>query len=422
MKKFDFNKWFQFALVVIAAGSIYPLVYLRTGYQATIIDVFGISAEQLGNIYSILGLTFVFGYIPSGWLADRISAKTLLFVSLLVTGLGGIWFSTIPSATGVQLVFILWGISSVLTFWSAHLKLVKMITGDSAQGKTFGILDGGRGLVEAILASIAAAIFTFVIGTSTDLATQESALVSVINMYAYFLIVISFLILFFVKAGTKVEKEVKAKQVNTLESFKKVLSNKSVWVMGGIILFSYTVTWSVYYFGYFLSENHGFTAVNVALVAALMLWMRPIGGTLAGFLADKFGRTTVLGAAQLGAAVVLVLLAILPSSLGSAAFIILVLLASLFIYGIRGLYWSLIGHTKLEVALLGLAIGVVSFFGYLGDVFIPQVTNVLYGAFDVTGGNSAYFIFNAVAGVAAFYLVTRFAKMIKKSPLKTEEE
>jgi len=37
------RRYFQFALVVLAAGAIYLLVYLRTNYQESILEVFGMS-------------------------------------------------------------------------------------------------------------------------------------------------------------------------------------------------------------------------------------------------------------------------------------------------------------------------------------------------------------------------------------------
>ena len=101
------KRYFQFALVVLAAGSIYPLIYLRTGYQETILLVFGIEMAQLNIIYTALGLTFVAGYFPSGWISDRFSSKWLLALSLFFTSLGGFWFAQIPSYNNVIIIIVL---------------------------------------------------------------------------------------------------------------------------------------------------------------------------------------------------------------------------------------------------------------------------------------------------------------------------
>jgi len=98
------KRYLQFLLIVIAAGSIYPLIYLRANYQETILAVNGITLEQLNGIYSVLGIAFIFGYFPSGWLVDQFSAKKIIFISLLACGLAGILFAQIPSYGTVVLI------------------------------------------------------------------------------------------------------------------------------------------------------------------------------------------------------------------------------------------------------------------------------------------------------------------------------
>ena len=81
MKKENLRRYLQFALIILAAGAIYPVIYLRTNYQVTLLEVFNLSQTQLNNFYSMLGLAYVIGYIPSGLLADRVSAKWLVGIS-----------------------------------------------------------------------------------------------------------------------------------------------------------------------------------------------------------------------------------------------------------------------------------------------------------------------------------------------------
>ena len=161
MKKENSKRYLQFMLIILAAGSIYPLIYLKAQYQETILQVFNMTNQQLNSIYTILGFVFILGYFPSGMLCDKFSAKNLLSLSLLGTALGGFWFAQVPSYNSIMIIFAIWGVFSVFTFWAAHLKVVKMLSTPEEDGRFFGILDSGRGLVEAILASIALAIFTW---------------------------------------------------------------------------------------------------------------------------------------------------------------------------------------------------------------------------------------------------------------------
>jgi len=414
----NLKRYFQFFLVVLAAGSIYPLIYLRGAYQETILEVFGISLTQLNGIYSALGLAFVVGYFPSGWLADQFSAKKLIFVSLLACGLAGLWFAQIPGYNTVVIIFVIWGIFSVFTFWSSHMKMVKMLAKKEEEGRFFGILDGGRGLVEAVLATVALFIFTRITGGGSG---DVSALQGVIYMYSFIMIVVSFLILFFVKeeaaeAGAeKVEEEVKPAGVKlNAETFKKFLGNKYVWLLGGIIFFSYSLVWTMWYQGGFLQSVINIDAVRVAQVMVFAMWMRPVGGTLGGFLGDKFGKSNILAISLVIGAVGLVALAVAPAAFPNFFFEALVVIIHLMIYSIRGLYWSLLGDCKIDGSVLGLSIGFVSLLGYIPDFLAPVISTWLLAGFGDAGGQSAFFIFNAGMGVLGVLLIGMFKWQLKK--------
>ncbi|MYL54657.1 MFS transporter [Pontibacillus yanchengensis] len=428
MRTNDVKRYFQFALIVLAGGSIFPLIYLRTNYQETILDVFGITLPQLNIILSALGIAYVVGYFPSGWLADRFSAKKLLSISLLGVGLGGIWFAQVPSYPYMIAIFCVWGIFSVLTFWSAHIKLVKLISKKEEEGRLFGILDGGKGVVEAVLASIAVAIFSAVLGSSTAIGDKTDALVSVIYMYSLVLIVVSILIMIFVNVDepsaeeTVNENEGKKKSNVSLEAFKKVFANRLVILLGFIIFMAYIVAWTVYYVGGFLQTNIGISASAVGTVTVVMLWMRPIGGTLGGFLGDKFGKSFILTISLILATVALFVTALLPSGLPHMYFYILILLIGLGVYSIRGLYWSLLGDCNIDKEVLGLSIGFVSLIGYLPDIVLPLVVSGLMSTFGDSGGYNAYFIFSGVAGIAAIIFTVMFGIKTKKNMTVTQED
>ena len=142
------RRYGQLSLIILAAGSIFPLVYLRQNFEVTLIDALGITGSELRNCYAILGLIFVLTYIPSGWLADRVSPRLLMAFSLTATSLLGIWYVSFPDLWAVRLIFMGWGISTGLTFWAAMLKAVAVMAKPNEQGRFFGLLDGGRGLVE----------------------------------------------------------------------------------------------------------------------------------------------------------------------------------------------------------------------------------------------------------------------------------
>lgn len=415
MDRQNLRRYFQFLLVVLAAGAIYPLVYLRTNYQETILEVFGMSIQQLNTIYSILGFVFMGGYIPSGFLSDKFSAKKLLAVSLAGTAIGGFWFAQVPKFGGVVAVFVIWGIFSVLTFWSAHLKVVKLLTKKEEEGRFFGILDGGRGVVEAVLASLAVFIFSRVLGSSLELADKRSAIIAVIYMYSIALSITSVLIWFFVE-----EDKSKAAKQDVNEKFRfadlpVILKNKYLYLHGAIVFFGYAVFWTVYYIGGFLQTNIGVNPVTVGTVTVAILWMRPVGGVVGGFFADKIGKTNTIMIALGGAAVFLSTIALMPASINPALFFAVSIVLGIFLYAIRGTYWSVLGDDGFENIVMGSAIGVISFIGYLPDILLPQFNSFLFNTFGKNGGYNAYFLSSAVMAVVGIVFTFAYANLHKKS-------
>ena len=423
MNKEKLGRYLQFALVVLAAGAIYPVIYLKAQYQETILEVFNMTLPQMNNLYSILGMVFVIGYFPSGVLSDKFSAKNLLAISLLGTAIGGFWFAQVPEFSNVGIIFAIWGFFSVFTFWSSHMKVVKMLSTADEDGRFFGILDGGRGLVEALLALVALAIFSGILGTSLDLGDKKSALVAVIYMYSAVLLVTSILVFIFVED----DKKKGAAQIEESSRFRfsdlgEVFKNKYVYLQGLVVFAGYTVFWTNYYFGGHLQTNLGVTPVTVGSIMVAVLWMRPIGGTLGGFLADKIGKSVTIALALVGAGVCLVLLAVLPSTLPTAVYGALIIISGLFLYAIRGTYWSLLGQSKIDAAIMGTAIGVISFIGYLPDIVLPQMNSALWNTFGNEGGYKAYFVVSMVIGLAGAVIAIVYKKLHTADKAKAKVE
>ena len=82
-----------------------------------------------------------------------------------------------------MLIFGGWGLSTGLTFWAAVIKRVTMIAGTHEQGRFFGLLDGGRGLIEAMLATIAITLFAWFTQTRGEPVAAGFKLV--VYMYAF---------------------------------------------------------------------------------------------------------------------------------------------------------------------------------------------------------------------------------------------
>ena len=86
------------------------------------------------------------------------------------------------------------GYTTGLTFWAALIKGCSLLAPDDQQARFFGLLEGGRGLFEALLATIAVAWFAYAVSTLD--AADEAAMVQVINFYSIVCLLIGALLWF----------------------------------------------------------------------------------------------------------------------------------------------------------------------------------------------------------------------------------
>ncbi|HEX3382084.1 MAG TPA: MFS transporter [Paraburkholderia sp.] len=411
------RRYLQLALLVIAAGAIYPILYLRQVYQPTMLEVFHITDSQLGYLYSSLGTIFLLSYLPSGWLADRIAPRLLICFSLIATGLLGLWYSTAPSFHTLMLIFGGWGLSTGLTFWAAVIKRVNMIAGAEEQGRFFGLLDGGRGLIEAMLATIAITLFAWVTQTRGEPVAVGFRMV--VYLYAFLCIALG-VVLALVKdpqAARDATPADKARRGNVLADLATLAKIPELWLVAAIVFCGYQVFWATYSFSAYLHEGEvGLTVVMAGTITTLKLWMRPIGGIGGGFLGDRYSKVSVLVIALFLAALSLVGLMAAPRISSHVLLVFLVLFIGILTYAIRGLYWSLLDRCNIPATTMGLAIGLISVLGYSPDVFLPLINGYLTETFPGVFGYQLYFGY-----VAAMAAAGGFAGLALKNMLKRKE-
>lgn len=412
----DFQRYVKLAVLVLIAGNIYPLIYLRQNFEVSILESFNITSAQLGQNYAMLGLLYMVTYIPSGWLADRVSPRILMSFSLLVAGLLGVWFSTFPSFSAMQLIFAGWGLAAGLTFWSALIKATALLAKSEEQGRFFGILDGGRGLVEAILASIAVAMFAYY--TQSNGESTAFGLQKVIWLYVVCMLVlapIAYFILPDPNDDDPIDNDPEAIKPKSefWQDLKTVATNLNIWLCGICILTGYQLFWATYSFSAYMQTQYGLTAVAVGTITVAKLWMRPIGAAAAGFAGDFLDRERVLGVLMLLASIALFGLVVLPAGSSSTALLAIVLLIGLLTYAVRGIFWSTLESCKVSNKIKGLAIGAISLLGYSPDIYLPLLNGWLLEAYPGKQGYNIYFTAIAIMGLfgtaAAFWLKRRVA-------------
>lgn len=409
--KQELSRYFQFSLLLLAAGAIYPLLYLRQNFEISILETFNITISELGDCYSALGVTYMLCYVPSGWLADRFSPRSLIAFSMATTGGLGLWFASIPNKELLPYIFLGWGLAAGLTFWAALIKGVKMLASKNQQGRFFGMLDGGRGLVEATLATLAVGLFAYAIETAGE--PTSVALKKVIYMYSYTCIALAAVIFLFLNSEKQIEEEKgRGKEGSLLSNLKLLASIPELWLVASIVFCGYQLFWATYSFSAYIQQGYEVSAVTAGFIVVAKLWMRPIGGIGAGFLGDRFRNENILALSMLGSSLGLLAMIALPQ-LNSIVFMLaLVILVGVLTYAIRGLYWAILDGCDVPVHVTGLAVGVISMIGYTPDIFLPLLNGYLAERYEGLTVYHLYFGYIASVGVIGMFACRKLKKMI----------
>jgi MFS family permease len=408
------SRYLQLSVLILAAGAIYPLVYLRQNFEVSILESFDITISELGQCYAMLGVIFVVTYLPSGWLADKVPPRWLVAFSLAATGLLGLWFARMPSFESLLVIFAGWGIATGLTFWAALIKGVAVLARHDEQGRFFGLLDGGRGLVEAILATIAVAWFAYSLDTLGQ--STSDALLKVIYLYVGYALILAPIVVFAIDdvKDDSFSTDLGATDRSLLSDLKLIFGKTEVWLAAFCILTGYQLFWATYSFSGYMQQSYGLTAVAVGSITVAKLWMRPIGAVAAGFIGDRFNRERVLAWLMLSGTVALAGLIALPLTASISMLLAVVLFIGLATYAIRGIFWATLDSCQIPIRIKGLAIGVISLIGYSPDIYLPLMNGFLLSRYPGKTGYSIYFSIIVFMGLLGTLSAWRLNVIVSK--------
>lgn len=391
---------------MLAGEAIYMLPYMRKTFQTSMEEVFNVSSTEIGLLVSMFGVLALLCYFPGGWLADRFSARNLLTFSLVATSLGGFYMATIPSWQGLLALYAYWGVTSILTFWAALIKATRLWGGHDSQGASFGLLDGGRGIADALLVS--AATFAF-----ASAGTAHAGLVSVILVYSIAPLVAAAAVWFLIPhdIGDATPQTIAADAGAPL---RDALGRPETWLLGFIIMTAYMLYIGSFDFAAFAENAYGQSKVFGAQLATFRDWLRPFAALGAGLLADRIAPTRAIA----GAYVLLIAgygaMALMPADAGMmAALWVQVAAVAVAVFALRGVYYALMEASGIPAASTGTVVGVVSVVGYTPDIFGHVLAGLFVDGYGGVAGYHAWFGFLAcvaAAGLAATLVIHRRLK------------
>ncbi|NND88424.1 MAG: MFS transporter, partial [Flavobacteriaceae bacterium] len=161
-------------LLILAGEAVFilPFVLARI-FRPTVLDVFEVNNLELGLCFSVYGVIALISYLFGGPLADMFHPRKLMGIALILTALGGVYLASYPSYLWLKVLYGYWGFTTIFLFWAPMIKATRAWGGTQKQGRAFGFLDGGRGLVAALFGSLGVVIFSAFI--PIDLAVADLA-------------------------------------------------------------------------------------------------------------------------------------------------------------------------------------------------------------------------------------------------------
>ena len=387
--------------LVFAGEAIFGLPFHVSRYfRPTYVEVFDITQTQLGVMGSIYGFVAMFAYLLGGGLADRFSPRGLLAFSLVVTGLSGLYMATIPSYTAMCVLFAFWGISTILPFWSALIRATREWGGPEQQGVAFGVLDGGRGLLAALLAMLALFLFARLLpdgGASATAAQKAAALRSTILVYTVACWVAAACVWLFIPANTP-GQSAQTPRPHRSGHLIKVAGMPSVWLQAVVIIAAYCTFKGIDYYSQYASDVWAWSDVRSAGLSAFSSWMRPIAAVGAGLLADRWTASRVaIGCFVLTGAAYVGFIFASPAEVTVWLLWVNVLVSCLGLFALRGIYFALLEESRVPWYTTGTAVGVVSFIGYTPEIFMPLLGGWLIDRW--SGGATGYNVLFSFLGL-----------------------
>ncbi len=390
-------------LTLIVAGELVFSLPFHTArfFRPTLLDVFGLSNTGLGDLFAVYGVVAMLSYFPGGALADRFPARTLLAASLFATAAGGLLMATVPAPPVMALLYAYWGCTTVFLFWGALIRATREWGGPDAQGRAFGILEGGRGLVAAALAGALVTVFALLMPddpAAAGEAERRAALQQVILWYSATTFGSAILVWLAIPAGRS------AVAIRPFAGMGVVLRRPVVWAQAGVIACAYC--------GYKGLDNYALYAVDVlhmdevaaARFATLGAYLRPVAAIAAGLAADRWSATGVSGVLfLLCTAACLLLGGMAPEPHGLALIVATLVVSFTSVFALRAVYFALLEENRTPVRYTGAAVGMVSLIGFTPEIFFAPVAGRLLDAAPGLAGHQHYFLF--LAGIALAGLV-----------------
>lgn len=403
--------------LVLAGEAVFALPFhLARFFRPTVLAVFDMSNAQLGAAQGVYGIVAVAAYFFGGPIADRVSARTLLTTSLGSTALGGLAMLQLTNPAWSERNRVLWasglwgffGLTTILLFWAALIRATRQWGAHDGQGRAFGLLDAGRGLLAAGLASLGVWLLdaSFPDGAAAASAAQRREVLRlIIGGYTAVTALCAAFVWWALAAESVTRPRAAASLRSTLRGVVRAARVRAVWLQALIVLAAYVGYKGFDHYALYAVDAWGVDEVEGAKLATIAAWSRPVAALGAGLVGDRVRPSRAIVAA-FGVLLASDLYFAVATPVPGATWVLLgnALVACTAIFGLRGLYFALLEQGRVPTMVTGAAVGLVSTIGFLPDIFVNYVAGRLTDANPGVLGHQHLFAF--LAAFAALGLVS----------------
>ncbi len=391
-------------IFILAFGTtaMYSLPYMKSSFYDPMQQALALSHTQIGNLLSLYGLVGMVSYFIGGWFADRFSVRKLITFSLIVSGILGFYFSTFPSYSMILLIFVLWGFTTILTFFSASVKVVRMQGSESEQGRIFGFYEGLSGVSGTLISFIGLYFF----GKFAEITVGFKY---VVWLYSAASIICGILLFFLVEE----KKDSGASDEGlSIKSLLKVVTMPKAWLIGLIIFSTYLVFSSLTYLSPYLSEVYVMPMTLVSALSIIRTYVIKMGASpVAGVITDKVGssiRVMFVGFILMTVSTAAYL--VIPKSTGFIWIAVInMIILSVILFGFRGIYFASVSESNISLETTGAVVGFASFIGFSPDAFYYTIAGNWLDKYGQTGYTYIFIlsVVCAVIGIFATYALNK---------------
>ncbi len=272
------------AIFILAAADAFTMAapyYLKL----IVVDVYsymGINQSQFDLLGSILGYVTLATQLPGGWLADKVSSKKLLTLSLIITGVLTVWWGLLIqggpnganyiSAASLMPMYIIiyasWGVSTTLVFWTPLWKLLSQQSPKEKQGLSYGLEGTFNGFIGLIFLWAIGFIATSIV--SSNLPSAYIAFPIFVWLIGGLLILTAFAVLRWVK-----ERPTKDKFAIDVKTMWSVMKEPRVWLCSIFVLGLYMFqSVFAYYFKDYMANVILYGVVGATIIVTVLSGFR----------------------------------------------------------------------------------------------------------------------------------------------------